>query len=732
MGSSSAGNIVERLASRATWISRAFVVAWALLAALVIPTARVWPSTPTVTFALGVLALWTFGVIAVVSVAAAVLSYARRREVTATPTAIALGPIVRSYGALLLLAAVVFFALRPGTVDGWLPAHFTHRPPIVLCARLGLASAAAFMLVGAWAWGLRRDYARFPVWLLGVHYVVLRVGAHSAVWRVFDPNWWLLDLLGLLVLGGSAWALLPTSPGSRLRRATAGGLVVMAVSAAAVLVGYGSWAAPRAELREQYPGPADLMRFVQRSFDLDGDGFAAAFGGLDCDDADPAVSPGSLEIIGNGIDDNCFGGDLARPVALPGPPKRGEGRARSVVLITVDALRADHVEAETMPNLHAFASEAAWFERAYSQASFTDNSIRSLMTGRHPMDFDGVSQFFGQEPTIAELLTLAGYETHAIKVNVLLTPYAFMGFGTVDDEISARNEAHDAVTSEQVADKAIAAFDRLDAGERPFLLWVHLFDPHADYMPHPEAPFGGDSDAELYRQEVWFTDQHLGRVLAHLKARGFLARGLVAVTSDHGEILGEHGVSGHANWLYEAAVRVPLVLAGVDVVPGPQTTRVRLIDLYSTVLVLAAGIVADSDGRPLTELWTGTQVADRDVFARTTYGGEYTRAGWVGDDKLIQDLLHGTEALYDLAADDAEADNLIDDDPERTGRLRDAIGRQWDRSVNDLVLQRKRALLPSRQVDPEVWAKFELAVARRDCGRGQAVACARLRQLEGG
>ncbi|MBL4686507.1 MAG: sulfatase-like hydrolase/transferase [Nannocystaceae bacterium] len=629
-----------------------------------------------------------------------------------------------------MIAAAVFLVLRPALVDAQLPAHFTHRPPIVLCVRTVLASVVGFALAAAWIWGRQRAPDRLPIWLLGVHYVALRIGAHAAFFRVFEQNLWLLDLAGLVLVGASALALLPRTLSPRVGRALGATGALLATTSVIALLGYGPWGGARAALREQYPGVADIARGMQRSLDLDGDGFASSFGGLDCDDSDPTVSPAAPEIVGNGIDDNCYGGDLKGPVVLPVQPRRMKGRAHSLVFITIDALRADHLDPETMPNLIATASRGAWFRETFAQAPFTDNSMRSLMTGRYPMDFDVGSQFFGQEPSLAELLSAAGYATHVIKVNPLLTPYAFMGFGSIDDDLATMTQAHDSVTSEFIADKAIAAFDRLDAAEAPFLLWVHFFDPHADYVPHPQAPQSGSGLADRYRREVWFTDHHLGRLLGHLSEASFTDHGIVAVTSDHGELLGEHGVSGHANWLYAEALHVPLVLEGIGVQPGPIDTRVRLIDVYPTLLELTAGIAADSDGQSLTAVWGDHDPRDRDVFARTTYGGNLARTAMVGDDKLIQDLRFGVEALYDLASDPRESSNLIDVAPDRADALREAIGVRWDQSVNDTTLGRKQALLPSRQVDPAVWAKFELAVARRECNLGKRNACDRLATLE--
>ena len=636
--------LIPRIAAAATRFGAAGALAWMVTFALVVPTGTAWRDPLVLAFVGGSIALWTVALVAVCAPAAALLRALFRGPAAPVPAPL----VARTYGIVLLAAAVAFVVLRPGVVDGWLPEYVTRREPIVLVVRSGVASAVGFIAGGLWI-GLRHRHS-MPVGLLAAHYVAARIVLHDAVWRSFEPNWWLLDAGGLVLLTlGFAGAFAGDPPAWRRRLAgvcaAAAGLCIVVV-----LGVYGRSGAPRAALREAYPAAADMIRLVQARMDLDGDGFAAWLGGLDCDDSDPSVSPVALEIVGNGVDDNCAGGDLGHAPAAPPEPRRDKSVPKlNVVLLSVDALRADMVTSEAMPHLRAFAERSAHFTRAYAQASFTDNSVRSLMSGRYPWDFDTGFQFFGQEPSMAELLAAARFQTHAIKVNVLLTPYAFQGFTRVDDEISPRNKAHDAVTGDATADKAIAALDELSADGHAFFLWAHFFDAHADYVAHEGTPIAGDDDAARYRQEVWFTDRQLGRVLDHLRAAGLLERSIVVVTADHGELIGERGRYGHAYWLDEGVLRVPLIVHAPGVPAGELATRVRLIDVYPTVLRLAAGIDAASDGHDLAEVWDGTDVEDRDVFARTTYGEARLRAGIVGDHKLVVDLVHGTERLYDLA-----------------------------------------------------------------------------------
>jgi arylsulfatase A-like enzyme len=130
-----------------------------------------------------------------------------------------------------------------------------------------------------------------------------------------------------------------------------------------------------------------------------------------------------------------------------------------------------------------------------------------------------------------------------------------------------------------------------------------------------------------------------------------------------------------------------LVLRGADVPAARVATRVRLVDIYPTVLELAAGIRGPAAGRSLAPLWLGSERADRDVFAYTIYPGAWQRAAMVGSWALRQDLLHGADYLYDLARDPQQRVNLIEREPQRAAQLERVLGDTWDRSMNNRVIE---------------------------------------------
>src|SRR5262249_26605670 len=118
----------------------------------------------------------------------------------------------------------------------------------------------------------------------------------------------------------------------------------------------------------------------------------------------------------------------------------------------------------------------------------------------------------------------------------------------------------------------------------PFFVWLHLYDPHEPYDPPP--PFRDLFAGRPYDGEIAFADAAVGSVLDALAGRGLLDRTLVAVVADHGESLGGHGGGTHSMFLYEGAIRVPLILWRPGVLPAGcvVASPVRTLDVAPTIL----------------------------------------------------------------------------------------------------------------------------------------------------
>src|SRR6185295_8826607 len=196
-------------------------------------------------------------------------------------------------------------------------------------------------------------------------------------------------------------------------------------------------------------------------------------------------------------------------------------------------------------------------------------------------------------------------------------------------------------------------------GDRPFFLFVHLYDPHSPYAP-PE-PFASRYPLP-YDGEIATADAAVGELLEELRHRGLYDRAIIALLSDHGEGLGDHGESEHGLLLYREALQVPLLLK----LPGGHRggsrveEPVQLVDVFPTLLALAG--VERRGKEPLAGrslLVRGRQ--PRDLYAETYY--PRLHFGWSELASVIRDryhYIHGpAPELFDLAADTAERHDVL-------------------------------------------------------------------------
>ncbi len=309
----------------------------------------------------------------------------------------------------------------------------------------------------------------------------------------------------------------------------------------------------------------------------------------------------------------------------PTPARPVLGRV-NLVLVTIDTLRADRVGPALTPSIEALAHRGIRFTNARSSVPLTLPAHASIMTGlippAHGVRLNGVHRLREGTPTLGRVLQSAGYRTGAfIGAYVLDSRFGLdQGFDVYDDEIPKGEDATGSLEAERrgdvVAARAVAWLRSLPGDGRPFFLWMHMYDPHAPYTP--PAEFLARANGQAYDGEVAFADAQLGAVLAALQAAGRRERTLTIVVGDHGESLGEHGEATHGMLLYEAALRVPLVLAGPGVPAATRDEPVSLVDIFPTVVgLLGLGMPATHDGRDLFAAGGGT--AWNEVYAETQY-----------------------------------------------------------------------------------------------------------------
>jgi len=321
---------------------------------------------------------------------------------------------------------------------------------------------------------------------------------------------------------------------------------------------------------------------------------------------------------------------------------------RHLVLVTLDTARADRLSAyghrvPTSPALAALAERGVRFDDAISQAIVTPPSHASILTGKNPPRH-GLRELSGEslapgEQTRAELLRAEGFRTAAFvgAIPLLANRGLDQGFDVYDQIFP------DGMIERRARRTNLAVRDWLSqAPEGRIFLWVHYFDPHHPYNPPKpyQRKFAGGPDAKqaapyprnvnprttqepgaqvpdpkasalmrkLYDAELRYMDDALAELLAMLDEAGLLEDAVVAVVSDHGESLGEHGYYfGHWDVFWENA-RVPMVLAHPDGRHAGTRVRelVRTVDLMPTLLAwLGLPVPAGLDGADLAALIAG-------------------------------------------------------------------------------------------------------------------------------
>jgi arylsulfatase A-like enzyme len=353
-------------------------------------------------------------------------------------------------------------------------------------------------------------------------------------------------------------------------------------------------------------------------------------------------------------------------------PRALDWNGHDILLLSVDALRADHVSAygyerPTTPNIDALAREGALFDSAYCPTPHTSYSVTSMMAGKamRPLLSLGLG---ADSETWAAALRRYGFRTAGFYPPAVfyIDEERFRGFESRGFDFEYRKVEFAPAAGRVDQLRAYLT----DAPKDPVFVWVHFFEPHEPYEMHASHPFGAPSGAravDAYDSEIAEADDAVGSIVRLFREK----RGapVILLTADHGEEFGEHGGHYHGTTCYEEQVHVPLVVVGPGVVPRRVHTVVQTIDLLPTALS-ALGIPrpARIRGRDL-----GPVLADRPGAsdAGTAYAetDDYTLLAR-GDDRLVCARKLGACTLYDLTHDPTEHHDTGGDAAEKLAELR--------------------------------------------------------------
>ena len=437
-----------------------------------------------------------------------------------------------------------------------------------------------------------------------------------------------------------------------------------------------------------------------------------------------------------------------------------ERNLRNVVIIGIDALRADHLgcygyQKPTSHNIDMLAGSGVVFDACYSCINTTDPAFTTLLSGMYPVSHgirkhaEGLKPWvynFNKHPfvLIQEVLQKSGYSTFGLD---WLGRWHKRGFSYYLGTKYKRTP-----TATNMVNEAIQL---LETTTGPYFLFIHFWDAHTPYRApeHIYANFepdgegtplaklfsgisnpkwkrylmraGGDATTAeemvaKYDAAIAYVDQEIGRLVTYMQERGDFDDTLLVITSDHGESLTEHGIYFDHHGLYDATTHVPLIFVngpGKGIRTAPFVQHVDIVPTLFELLGVGMPGKVHLDGTSLVPFMEGRGGAGRPSIISEEQHTQRRVAIRTREWKYILapsrwrmacrncGHTHGMpEELYDLSSDPGELSNIVAKRPE--------IARGLRRELESTLRGRRNRVL-HRQIKQATGKIFGIVKPRR-------------------
>ncbi len=411
-------------------------------------------------------------------------------------------------------------------------------------------------------------------------------------------------------------------------------------------------------------------------------------------------------------------------------------KIKNVILVSVDALRYDSLgftnsklkRKKVSPNLDKFLSKSVFFDKAYSQGPYTKASFPAIFFSQYSMkvtkrlskelgwgklrdeaiswldilkDKNYQAVGFSTNPYVGKLM---GYHKRFSKLDDRDRPFTFTTRKIWDqldkklkalfiDRIWKRISPAGSMDSPYINALARKYLDK-NYGKDSFFLWLHYMDVHGPYwgdlrpakVAKGEEEFDKEKYLTGYYKSIKHFDLYFKDLINYLEEKGVLEDTMIVLTSDHGELFGEHGMTSHPGKLFDELLHIPLAFYHPSFKSRRTDNLVGNIDIGATILdILGLEVPEEFDGVSLAKNLFGKKKKTREVIVSEVYSPDgHTKEGlppnfaiFDGRYKLERFIKNEIKALYDLEQDPKEENNIWEQGESIRKNLKEAFKEEY-------------------------------------------------------